>query len=320
MIYMSNKITQEMNKIEIPKELSSRSKLGISQAKMEMNHARRRYSVKGIGIAVAFTLLIGGFILYQNEWIENNIINQSNTPVVMENGAVKIPAMQLPKDTSNLDMIGLIVYNDKIYTQTSTEIDAVSAKAILGKKLGTTKGNIDEWSKQDAYSKEFASTIEIADVYSVTGYDTDFRIMIYSEYEGEEYAYFYENLNGITINNGEDVFGQLNMAGNVVTAKWQSLSDWDDNIENYHSIEKVDIVNNFIQELNKAKPFLQTGDFDPIVEYRTNENFKILMIQLKDGSKVSLTLLKGGYIYYGYSDLYFKMDDEKYSEIWEQLR
>lgn len=69
-------------------------------------------------------------------------------------------------------------------------------KTYWGEKLGTTKGNIDGWSKQEAYDEEFASTIGETDVYAVKGYDKDFRVMTY-EREGEFSAEFYENLNGI---------------------------------------------------------------------------------------------------------------------------
>ncbi|MDM5328503.1 hypothetical protein [Neobacillus sp. CF12] len=161
-------------------------------------------------------------------------------------------------------MIGLIVFNGKIYTQTRTEIGAENAKAIIGEKLGTTKGTIDEWSKQEAYDEEFASTIGIADVFSAKGYDSNFRIMTYGERDGEPYAEFYENLNGITINSGKDVFGKLKTVGNVSSAEYRTFSDWDKSVENYHLIADMKILNDFVKELNKTKPFLRGENTDPI--------------------------------------------------------
>ncbi len=38
---MSNKIKQEINKIEIPSELSNRSKVGISKAKFEKQKIKK---------------------------------------------------------------------------------------------------------------------------------------------------------------------------------------------------------------------------------------------------------------------------------------
>lgn len=84
--------------------------------------------------------------------------------------------LRLVKEAEILEVIGLIVYNGKIYTQTNSLIKPAAAKALLGEKLGVTKGNIDEWSSQKAYAEELASTISHANIYSVMGYDRDFRI------------------------------------------------------------------------------------------------------------------------------------------------
>lgn len=100
MIFMSknNKIKQEMNKIEIPNDLSERSKMGVSQAKKEMKKDRKRLNVKGSGIAAAIFVSVGAFTLFNNDLAPNNIANNQNTPVVMEEGGIKIPAIQLPEE------------------------------------------------------------------------------------------------------------------------------------------------------------------------------------------------------------------------------
>ncbi|MBK3494261.1 hypothetical protein JFL43_05205 [Viridibacillus sp. YIM B01967] len=64
------------------------------------------------------------------------------------------------------------------------EIAKQKVKVLRGEKLVRTKGTIDEWSKQDDYATEFASSIGNSDVYSVRGYDESFRIMTYSEEGG----------------------------------------------------------------------------------------------------------------------------------------
>jgi hypothetical protein len=319
MIFMSNKIKQEMNKIETPKELSERSKMGVSQAKKEMKSGRKRFNLKGFGIAAALLVSVGAFTLFNNGTPDSTIGDQSEL-VVNKDGSVEIPAIQLPEDTSSADMIGLIVYNGKIYTQTRTEIDTEYAKAIIGHKLGTTKGTIDEWSKQELYDEEFASTIGIADVFSVKGYDKDFRIMTYGERDRKPYAEFYENLNGIAINSGEDVFGKLKMVGNVSSAEYRTFSDWDNNVDNYRPIADVNLLNAFVDELNKAKPFPREENSDPISNSQNNESFRELTIHLNDGSKVRLTLLKDGYIYYGFMGVYFKMNEDLYLKMWNQLQ
>lgn len=316
---MSNKIRQEMNKIDIPKELSERSKMGVSQAKKEMKTNKKRLNMKGFGIVAAVILIIGTYTMFNVNFSPNQTGNNQNTSVT-DDGSIKVPAIQLPEDTSYADMIGLIVYNEKIYTQTSTEIDGNNATAIIGEKLGTTKGNINEWSKQDAYSEELASTYLNAEVYSVKGYDKAFRIMIYEEREGDFYAEFFENLNDITINNGFDIFGKLNMIDNVSTAQWRRFSDWDYSIENYELIEDMEIVNNFIKELNRTKPLLYEEISDLVNHSRNDEAYRELTLNLHDGSIVRLTLLKDGYISYGYMGVYFKMEDDVFSTMWSLLK
>ena len=277
-----------------------------------MKKDRKTFNVKVIKIVATLLISVGTFALINYVVFDSTKGNQQ-AHVVNESGDVKIPAIQLPKDTSNADMIGLIVYKGKIYTETSTEINAVEAKAIISDKLGTTKGGIDEWSKRIAYNIEFASTIGKIDVYSVRGYDQDFRIMVYQEQSDNQYAAFYENLNGITISSGEDVFGKLNIVGNVSSAQWRAFDDWYNDIDNYKPISDMAGLNTFLKELNKTKPLLREQNSDPISEYRE------LTLNLNDGTKVKLTLLNDGSIYYGFTDIYFQMNESVFLEIWNQL-
>lgn len=317
---MSKKIKQEINKIKIPKELHERSKMGVLKAKSEIQIGKKNNKLKSIIIAASLFVAIGTFAIYNN-FSQNSTTPDQNTLIVAEDGSIEIPMIQLPKDTSvATNMIGLIVYKGNIFTQTRTVIEAEDAKALLGEKLGTTKGTIDEWSEQEAYDQEFAATIGVTNVYAVIGYDKDFRIMTFEERDGEFVTEFYENLNGITVHDGEDVFGKLKMIGNVSTAQYRFYSDWNNSIDNYHNINDINVFNSFIENLYEAKPFPHNENEPLSEETRNDEEYRELIVQLNDGSKVSLTLLKGGYIYYGYMAVYFKMGAAEFSNIWEQLQ
>lgn len=120
----------------------------------------------------------------------------------------------------------------------STTIDPEDGKKLLGEKLGTTKGNIDEWSKQEEYSKEFASTVGIQDVYTVKGYDKDFRIMTYLENDdGTSYPQFYDCLNGITVKN-------------------------------------LDLLNKFFGEVNRSNPYLLEDIESTLGDYQNDEQYR----------------------------------------------
>ena len=269
---------------------------------------------------IYFILLIGTLLILAACSEEVLPVEQDGSKVELtfDDEKVEIPAIQLPKDTTNADMAGLIVYNGKVYTQTNTEINVADAEALIDDKLGTTKGSIDEWSKQKAFDEELASTIGEMDVYSVKGYDQGFRIMVFQGQDVDPYAEFYENLNGITINSGEDVFGKLNMVGNVASAQWRTFNERNA-VDNYKSISDMELLDTFLKELQKTKPFLRELQTDPINTSRNDEEYRELTVNLQDGSEVVLTLLKDGYIYYGFADVYFEMTENIFSKMWNQL-
>ena len=78
-------------------------------------------------------------------------------------------------------------------------------------------------------------------------------------------------------------------------------------------------LNNFLEELNKVKPLPREQNSDPISNSRNNEDFRELTVNLNDGSRVRLTLLKDGYIYYGFMDVYFEMNEGVFSKMWSKL-
>jgi hypothetical protein len=305
-----SKIKQEINKIEIPAELSERSKLGVANAKSEIPPKKRNWA---IGIALAASLMIG-VVSYT---IVNYSSENNNTIIVSKDGGLQIPALKLPNDTSTMDMIGLIVYNGKIYTQTATEVNVDRAKNLLGEKLGKTKSTIDEWSKQDAYAVEFASTVGEIDVYTAKGYSKDFRIMTYSEQDG--HSEIFEALNGITVESGRDIFEKLHLSGNILQAQYRTFSDWDNSVENYYPINDIELLNTFIEALNETVPHPYDRVEAELGDFRNDENYRVLTLQLKDGTKVNLVVLKDGYIRYGFLDVYFKMEDATFSKLWKLL-
>lgn len=296
---MSNNIKQVMNQIEIPKELSERSRMGIDQAKKEMPEVKKRINVKAVSAVAALCLSFAGIILL---------------------GILLIGIDNGDFGGSDSDMAALVVYKGKVYTETDTDIHPDDAKKLVDEKLGRTKGGIDEWSDPKAYKQELASSIGELDIYSVKGYSTDFRIMAYREIDGEIYAQFFENLDGIPIKSGEDYFGQLNMIGNVASAYYQNYDDWFYGRENYKPITDFETFNDFLVELNNTKPHFHKNGESPMYESRNNENYRELTVHLKDGSIVSLWLIKEGFISYGTFELYFEMDEIVFSKMWNLLQ
>lgn len=245
----------------------------------------------------------------------------ANLNTVNSTTAVNIPKAELPKNTNStimMDMIGLIVYQGRIYTQTDTKISVESAENLIDEKLGTTKGNIDEWSKQDDYAVEFASTVGMQDVYSVKGYDKSFRIMTYLKQNGSLYdAQFYECLNGITIKTGADIFDKLKIESNIKTIKYETFESWNYAKHQYKEIGNTKALNSFVSELKNTIPYKQES-MSYLFESQ-DENQKFINIILNDGCQVQLRLIKGGYIHYSFLPAFFKMNDESFNALWNEL-
>lgn len=272
--------------------------------------------------------------------------NTDNKIDVAQNGQIDdvvegvfVPAIELP-DPSDIgtqdmvaDMIGLIVYQGHIYTQTENYFgeDAQRIESLVGNHLGTAKGNIEEWSSQDEYATEFASTIS-GEVYAVNGYDDSFRICIRSEVEDENHnrvlwIEFYDCLNGITLTTGRDLFEErLHINERTETVQWQSHKDWDYGGENVRNADiDENVWNEFWDTVNDCT-FIDTWNpdnqmSDPTSNHESiydNPNQTHLILTMDDGSIVRIRLFEGGYVGYDHLGWYFvKIPEEIFNPLYE---
>jgi hypothetical protein len=251
--------------------------------------------------------------------LESKQTNQNTNTLAGQNSeSVILPKLKLPKNTNeSADMIGLIVYKGRIYTQTDTHIASKFAYSLLGEKIGRTKGNINEWSDQSEYATELASSIGEIDIYTVKGYDSNFRIMSYLEQDGKIWSEFYECLNGLTVNSGEDIFEKLNMDNNIQSASWEEPNSWNDNKQEFHTLSVNDKLYKFLDALNKAKPIeqrsLQQNDI-----FETEEQ-KFVLLKLNDHTEIRLRLFKDSYVMYQNAHIFIKMDDVVFDDLWKNL-
>lgn len=233
---------------------------------------------------------------------------------------IYISKIELPKNNNAaMDMIGLIVYQGRVYTQTGTKVNPESAEDLRDEKLGTTKGNIDEWSRQDDYAVELASSIGKQDVYSVKGYDKSFRIMTYGKINGTAYAEFFECLNGITIKTGADVFNKLKIENNIKTAKYENFESWNYSKQQYIELTQLQELKGFVNELKNTIPYKQE-DLSYLWDDNGEINQKFVYVTLNDGSEVQIRLFKDGYIYYSCSHIFFKMENQAFDKLWNELK
>lgn len=312
---MSDKIKQEMNRIQIPNELHERAIVGVKKAKSDMKK-RKKYLNKVAPLAVSIAFLsIGGYSVWNA-----NLQSSENQKIVtsrsgLDKSGVTIPAIELPKKGETAKMMPLFVYKGRIYTQSATKIETSLVTNLLGEKLGKTKAGLNEWSNQDEYAVEFASSIGEVDVYSVKGYQKDFRLMTYDVSSGQ--GEIYECLNGVTISSGSEIVEKLHLM-NIDKAKSRAYDDWNNSTEKYREINDEKLLKSFVGAIHDSIPYLREDVEAKLGNFQNNEQYKELTMTLTDGTSVTLWVIKEGYISYG-NTLYFKMDSEVMMNLWNQM-
>lgn len=255
---------------------------------------------------------------------KNGALSLNSTLRSFSSNAVYIPKFQIPnirEKTKSTKMVPLIIYNGNVYLKSPISIDSKSSKNILGRKIGTTIGALNEINPMNTYSKNIISNIGTTDVYAVNGYDEDFRIMTnVTLSDGTNSTEIYECLNGITITTGNDFFGKLNLPGNIVNARVQiqTFSNSNSEKENFYTASDPSFLNSFVRELDNSTPYLPENIENSLDDYKNNDKCKKIFLDLKDGSKnIPFTILRNGYIYYGeYPTIYFKISTNFINEIW----
>ncbi|MFC5468200.1 hypothetical protein ACFPPD_05670 [Cohnella suwonensis] len=278
---------------------------------------RRAMVSAAVGLAV---VACAGIITFSGLDGGSNPIATQPPGQTVADGSVFIPKLELPEKTNAMmQMIGLIVYQGRIYTQTSTRIPPEAAEAVLGEKIGRTKANIDEWSSQSEYAEELASTVGELDVYTVQGYDSDFRIMTYQIFDGRIVTEYYECLNGIRISSGVDLLGKLNIVGNVQSASWETYDSWNNSQNQRHELAVDATLDNFLKALSTAKPIAAEKLFKQGIYDQGGQSRKFVLLKLKDQSEVRLELHEDGYVRYVPADVFFKLEDAAFDAMWTRL-
>lgn len=294
-----NKILESMEYVddEIIEEAD-----GYASAKKK--HGWLKYGV----MAACFCLVLAGTFVVKKSL---KPLPEENTPAQLVIPSVELPNSSM-EDSVMADMIGLVVYNGGIYTQAEDYYgdDATAVDALIGDYLGYASGTIDEWSKKEEYDKNFASTVS-GKVYTVKGYDTDFRICIRAEVEDENgkptlWIQFLTHLNGITLDTGADLFeNRLHMQGNVKSIQWQSHADWDLGGKNLRDLHLDSVCwEDFLNQIDNGKfVYTWTDDMDQTIYDTSNQVH--LILTMEDNTIVRLRLIEGGYVGYDALGWYF---------------
>lgn len=317
---MSNRLKRELENIEIPSELHESAVNGVNRAKWE-KRKNNKSQLSWLAIPALIAVSVGSYAIYNNTTEKSNAVvvdsmedsSHIEQRISFDQSSITIPAIKLPSNSQNADMIGLIVYKGKIYTQTSTKFSGDSPNALRGEKLGSTKGSIDEWSKQDDYASEFASSIGKCDVYTVKGYDESFRIMTYNKSGGALDTEIYENLNDRTISSGRDIFDLLKIEGNIKKVQYQTYDDWNNSTGNKQDLKDIEIVEELVSNFKTAIPLVRDSS-------GVTETTRFIDVTLNDSTVVKIMLDKEGHINYGPINVDFKVQDmQTFEKVWRLM-
>jgi hypothetical protein len=259
--------------------------------------------------------------------ITAGVYTVDNSGIGTSKPSITIAEMKLPTKNGEIAarMRPLFVYKDKIYIRYSTAIASpdgysVSEADMLnlrGEYLGTTTGGIDEWSGDESYIADFASNIGEAEVYTVKGYDSKYRLMVYTPYEGGFGCEIYDSFGGLTMDRGNDYFDLLKLKGNVVSYQWENLDSWNNGGTQKIEQQADDALNIFIKALYSSTPVERS--IDTLIDEASANGQKFLYLKTEDNLISSIRLLKDGYVYV--DDIgFFQVDKADFSEFYDSLQ
>ena len=94
---------------------------------------------------------------------------------------------------------------------------------------------------------------------------------------------------------------------------YYTINDWDNGLENYEPLSDMAVLYASTEELNNSKPLPHEQNSETIGDSQNIEEYKELTVHLDEGSRIRLTLLEDGYIYYGFVGVYFEMNQNVFA-------
>lgn len=261
----------------------------------------------------------------------NTVIEQSNENKKTGDGYY-IPKIQIAENDSKVQAcrIATLVYKGRVYTIGSANITLEEGKALMGEKLGVTwdlSNHIEDNGTSAGYIDlekldDFATFGGGEEVYTVKGYDQSFRLITHSNNEYGESISLWECLNDMTLNNGNDVFGKMNIKDNLSSLKWDTFSNWNNGAPSLKELTIDETVNTFIGAVYDSTPAsLDSEELSEIFLQEGDDKQKFMYLKLNDGTPVELRLFSNGYIFYsGLNGFVFKVDDTAFNKMWEYLK
>lgn len=237
-----------------------------------------------------------------------------HTPTAGADG-VTIPPMEVTlsaQDGVVMDMIGFFIYQGRCYVQSDWLYDAPD---VVGRRLGTAAGLIDEWTPSDGYV-ELAGSVG-GDFYAVKGFDPAFMLCMT---DGDGVVQIYVCNTGITLKTGAELYEErLHLAGNYAAVEYESRQSWYYSEGDVRQLSDDAAVSDFVAALNGAE-FLLWSDAVEALGTDTGSVYDLeqyhLYFRMDNGMTVHLRLYEGGYVrYQGILDVCVQLPQGEYDAL-----
>ena len=255
--------------------------------------AKRPAWVRWCALAACLCLLVAGTVVWKPWGPGENKPASPPASAAQTTKGITIPKAEVTlsqPDGVEMDMLAFFIYQGRCYLQYDW-IDHGSD--LVGEKVGTATGLIDEWTPAEGYV-ELAGSVS-GDFYTVRGFDPAF--MLCMKEEGNAVQLFVCN-NGITLYQGSELFeDRLGLSDGLKAVTYEDEDSWYDGKENIHTLNDLDAIKTLIAAMDEAK--FQLSDQAELYEEKNDGLSKELYhvyCKLDNGVTVTLRLFQGGYV------------------------
>lgn len=286
----------------------------IFAAKKQKKGNRNRW-VRWGAVAACLCLAVAGVLFWQLAGLPDN----DEPGITLGENGVTIPLKNVSlsaEDKTNLP--AFFIYQGRYYV----EYERLGENAdIVGERLGTATGLIDDWTPRDGYI-EFAGSVK-GDFYAVKGYDPSF--MLCRKYDSGEVATYICNA-GITLKYGSELYGnRLYLADNYQTVCYESRASWFACKDELYTLNDREhpVVAAFIDGLYKAAfiPWAMAVEREgKTASAIYDTELYHIYFNMENGLTVHLRLYENGYVrYQGLLDICVQIPQESFNPLIELL-
>ncbi len=253
---------------------------------------KKKFSLKTfvLGLIVLFLAIFGiYFIVDRNNSESKEDITDNNTKAKVSN-----------------DHVLFVTYDGRTYYETDT-IDSNNFESLKEQHLGKSIYESHENPNTDNKTNQIISNLGELDIYSVKGYDADYRIMA----SFNNTIYFFECYSGTNVNVGKDIFDKFNLKDKNINVSYNLYNEIESKIFN-----DTEIVKTFIDKLYIAK----SVDKDDLNLNIYDKDFILLNIELSDKTIIEIRLFEDGYVATRECSYIFEMDINEFNELYLKLK